>query len=64
MIEIEEILHIWKKDEGQQNKKYIHICRYQQILDEENNDSNQWLGKIRSLKAKITGVQSNILDNI
>jgi hypothetical protein len=54
MIEVEEFF-LWNRT-GKDKKRYVHLCRYQQINDEESGDQNQWLGKIRSLKSKISFV--------
>jgi molecular chaperone GrpE (heat shock protein) len=57
MLDIEALMW-WNRNKGQ--KKFIHICKYQTSANEESSETEQWMGKIRSLKNEISNIKDSV----
>jgi len=52
----------WNREQGK--KEYIHICKYQTAVNEESSETEQWMGKIRSLKNEISSIKDSVEDKL
>ena len=54
MLDIEVLLY-WNRAKGK--RQFIHICQYLTAHNEETSETEQWMGKIRSLKQEIANIR-------